>query len=134
VYEAPLTTVAPEGADERVGAALQQAMMQARDAGYEPLGDFETGPRRFALGRVEPIALELAAGKARCVRAYVLSTARSARAQLWVDGTPVDEPAAEGQAARFCINGDVPGAKPVQLRLWSNSADRGDAWLIVLAR
>jgi len=134
VYEAALTTVAPEGADERVGAALQQAVMQARDAGYEVLDDFEAGPRRLALGRVDPISLELSAGKARCVRAYVLSSARSARAQLWVDGTPVDEPAAEGQAARFCINGDAPGAKPVQLRLWSSAPDRGDAWLIVLAR
>jgi hypothetical protein len=108
--------------------------MQARDAGYEPLEAFEAGPRRLALGRVEPISLELTAGEARCVRAYVLSSARSAQAQLWVDGTPVDEPAAEGQAARFCSDGGAPPAKPVELRLWSSAVDRGDAWLIVLAR
>jgi hypothetical protein len=133
-YEAPLSTIAPAGADERVGAALQQALMQARDAGYEPLPSFAAGPRRLDLDRAEPVSLELSAGSARCVRAYVLSSARSARAQLWVDGTPVDEPALEGQAARFCDGSDTRAAKPVELRLWSNAADRGDAWLIVLAR
>jgi hypothetical protein len=133
-YEAPLASVSPAGADERVGAALQQAVSQARDAGYKPLETFEAGPKRLALGRVEPLSLELAPGEARCVRAYVLSSARSARAQLWVDGTPVDEPVVEGQAARFCTGGEAQGSVPVQLRLWSNAPDRGDAWLMVLTR
>lgn len=134
VYEAPLASVAPAGADERVGAALQQAVMQARDAGYKPLETFEAGPKRLALGRVEPLSLELTPGAARCVRAYVLSSARSAQAQLWVDGTPVDAPVGEGQAARFCTGGEAQGGVPVQLRLWSSAPDRGDAWLMVLTR
>jgi len=134
VYEAALTAVAPAGADEHVGAELQQALMQARDAGYHPLPDFKLGPQKLALGRVEPLSMQLSAGSARCLRAYVLSRDRSARAQLWVSGTPVDAPATEGQAARFCASGQTQAAGKMELRLWSSASQRDDAWLMVLTR
>lgn len=134
-YEASMAQVTPDGADERVAAALQQAQMQARDAGYQVRSGFESGPRRLALGRVEPVSMQVAAGAARCVRAYLVSSARNARAQLWVDGAPVHDPAAEGHAARFCAPGDEKGKHaPIELRMWSSAREPADAWLLLLER
>jgi hypothetical protein len=67
------------------------------------------------------------------MRAYLVSSDTSARAQLFVEGKPVDELAGDGEAARFCTPEQSAPAEPLELRLTSG-LERGDAWLMVLVR
>jgi hypothetical protein len=80
------------------------------------------------------MSLKLRPDESRCMRAYLVSSDTSARAQLFVEGKPVDELAADGESARFCApeQGAAP-AEPLELRLTSG-LERGDAWLMVLVR
>jgi hypothetical protein len=133
VHEAPMGTVVPAGTDEQLGAELQQAFRRARDAGYRPHAEFKTGPRRVSLRQSEPMSLKLRPDASRCMRAYLVSSDTSARAQLFVEGKPVDELAGDGEAARFCTPEQSAPAEPLELRLTSG-LERGDAWLMVLVR
>ncbi len=132
-YETALSSLAPTGASDQVRADLAQAAQRARDAGYEPLTEYGGGPLKVTLAAREQVSLPVTVGHARCLRAYLLTTEPSARAQLWVAGTPVDAPTPEGEAVRFC--GDKASAnQPVELRVWSNAKQQDDAWLLLLGR
>ena len=97
-----LSSLAPAGATEQVRADLEQAAQRAHDAGYQPLPEYGRGPLKLILAAREQVSLPVTLADARCVRAYLLTGEPSARAQLWVAGAPVDAPAGEGEAVRFC--------------------------------
>jgi hypothetical protein len=133
-HEAPMAAVSPAGADEQLGAELQQAARQAQDAGYRPHAEFKNGPRRISLQAAQPMQLKIAADASRCTRAYVISSDGRARAELWVEGKEVDAPAEDGSATRFCTaEGQPPAAQPLELRVTS-TAEQEDAWLMVVVR
>jgi hypothetical protein len=80
------------------------------------------------------MSLKLQPDAARCMRAYLVSGDASARAELLVDGKPIDELAGNGQPARFCApETQAQTATPLELRMTSG-LERGDAWLMVLVR
>ena len=134
VHEAPMASVAPAGTDDTLGAALQQASRQALDAGYHPHAEFKAGPRRISLQSAQPMPIKLHADTSRCVRAYLVSSDASARAELFREGKEVEAPASDGQPLRFCAaDGQPPPAEPLELRVTS-SKEQSDAWLMVLVR
>jgi hypothetical protein len=133
-HEAPISAIVPSGADELLGAQLQQATREARDLGYHPLEELKAGPRRLTLRGSEPLVIKLPADGARCVRAYMISREPSARAQLVLAGKQLDAPTLEGRPARFCVANDEERLPdPIELHVTSAGAE-SDAWLMVLVR
>jgi hypothetical protein len=133
-HEAPISAVVPAGADELLGAQLQQLTREARDLGYRPQQELEGGPRHLTLRSAEPLVIKLAANGARCVRAYILSHEPSARAQLVLAGKQLDAPASQGRPARFCVSQEQERLPdPIELRVTSTGAE-SDGWLMVLVR
>jgi hypothetical protein len=133
VHEAPLAAVAPHGLDESLVADLQQALSQARDAGYRLHPDFN-GPQRVAVRSSASVSIKLADEPVRCVRAYVLSRKALARGELMVAGKQVDAGNVAGEPARFCTGKESPAeVRSLELRV-RTSAEHEDAWVIVLVR
>jgi hypothetical protein len=133
VHEAPLAAVAPRGLDESLVADLQQAMSQARDAGYRLHPEFSE-PHRVAVKRSASVSIKLADEPVRCVRAYVLSREARARGELMVAGKQVDAGHFAGEPARFCTGKESPSeVKSLELRV-RTSAEHEEAWVLVLVR
>jgi hypothetical protein len=134
VSEAPLSVIVPAGADETLGAELQQVIREARDLGYRPHSQLGVGPRHLSLLAAEPQVIKLGADSAHCLRAYLISHRPGARAQLSAAGKQLDVSESDGQPARFCAGSDQASLPdPIELRLTSPE-DAGDAWLLVLVR
>jgi hypothetical protein len=132
LYQASLAAVTPAGADDRTSAALQQALRQSHDAGYEIHDDFRGGPQQVALRSAEPKFLPIR-GAAHCVRAYVISPDPSVRASLIVAGKRIDEETVlPGVPVRFCAP-DASAEHPVELQV-STAAAETDAYVMVLVR
>jgi hypothetical protein len=133
VHEAPLAAVAPRGLDEGLVADLQQAMSQARDAGYRLHPEF-SGPQRVAVKNGASVSIKLADEPVRCVRAYVVSREALARGELMVAGKQVDGGTVAGEPARFCTGKESPAeVTSLELRV-RTSAEHEDAWVVVLVR
>lgn len=132
LYQASLAAVTPVGADERTSAALQQALRQSHDAGYQVHDDFRAGPQQLALRSAEPKLLPIR-GAAHCLRAYVISRDPSVRASLLVAGKRIEEQVVlPGAPVRFCAP-DASAERPVELQV-STAAAETDAFVMVLVR
>src|SRR5262249_41234341 len=73
ISDAPIASVVPAGADDQLGAELQQATREARDLGFRPHSELKNGPRHLVLHGNEPLVIKLGPDSAHCLRAYVLS-------------------------------------------------------------
>jgi len=132
LYQTPLSNVAPPGADERTSAALQQALRNAHDAGFEVHADFQKGPHELSLRSAQPQSLPIS-GEAHCVRAYVVSDDPSLHASLLVAGKRVEDAAVEHDVpVRFCAPGNAE-EKDLELQV-STAAARAEAFVLVLVR